>query len=683
MNIGMNYGIKQGSIMKLIHVKVLLLLLLTTLLTSCGEEETIKENVISKLNINAALLSLEVNETYSLISIASYVDTTTEVITKLGNWYSSDNTIASVTEGQVVAISSGQIKISYEYNGHRAEIPVIIEPQPQITHLFKYGDIYVGEKLVASSVCQYCNPQTTQYTWLIDRNNNQIFNDTIEVAGVNVSDLAVIAPSYTVQNEDMGKRLKLQAYTSSEKGFVQSTTEDVIYRSLVVDRLFNNDVAFTALKNDGSVVTWATGSNGSEQPILAGVEQALANDVIDIKSNSVEFIAEKIDGSLVIWNFFGEDRSPLVQFAPIKKVVAFADNLAIVRSNNTVTTVNRFDDGTTLALGSDVTEVFNSEYAYTAQMKDGSLRSWESNYFGGITSAPTEFTLGNITEILSVNGKFFAIQDNGSVEYWPKKADDNIIFTEFNGLSSFHSTLSQGAHVAKKSDNTILVWGDKCFAGELSIVTIDAEHYGDTGECNERQAINQPVNVESIASTLTAFATLDKNGAVSTWGLSVEGGSSKYPVNVTSQLAADVTTVVGNNSAFAALKINGQVVTWGSKHSGGDSSQVNHDLVSGVTSLAATSSAFAALKADGSVISWGSELSGGTMSKPLDVSSELLSGVVELYATDSAFVALKENSTIVSWGGRAMEEVIKIKLLPQEVIEFSSIDLNNLSMLAR
>ena len=65
-----------------------------------------------------------------------------------------------------------------------------------------------------------------------------------------------------------------------------------------------------------------------------------------------------------------------------------------------------------------------------------------------------------------------------------------------------------------------------------------------------------------------AFAAVQVDGSVVTWGVSYCGGDSS---NVAAQLSGGVQTVVANAGAFAAVKVDGSVVTWGEAHCGGDS----------------------------------------------------------------------------------------------------------------
>ena len=86
--------------------------------------------------------------------------------------------------------------------------------------------------------------------------------------------------------------------------------------------------------------------------------------------------------------------------------------------------------------------------------------------------------------------------------------------------------------------------------------------------------------VRSLAATYSAFAAVNFDGSVVTWGLGTGGGGSR---SVAAQLSGGVQTVVGNGQAFAAVKVDGSVVTWGHPAGGGDSSRVAAQLSGSVT----------------------------------------------------------------------------------------------------
>ena len=79
--------------------------------------------------------------------------------------------------------------------------------------------------------------------------------------------------------------------------------------------------------------------------------------------------------------------------------------------------------------------------------------------------------------------------------------------------------------------------------------------------------------VDTIYSNDAAFAAKKTDGTVVVWGDTLYGGDATVPngaVNLT-----DVETVYGNERAFAAKKTDGTVVVWGYANYGGDATVPN------------------------------------------------------------------------------------------------------------
>ena len=73
--------------------------------------------------------------------------------------------------------------------------------------------------------------------------------------------------------------------------------------------------------------------------------------------------------------------------------------------------------------------------------------------------------------------------------------------------------------------------------------------------------------MDDIHPSAHAFAAIQRNGSVITWGNPAFGGDSSA---VREQLK-DVVSVHGFARAFAALRTDGAVITWGDMDCGGDS----------------------------------------------------------------------------------------------------------------
>ncbi|QNJ14448.1 peptidase [Synechococcus sp. A18-46.1] len=202
---------------------------------------------------------------------------------------------------------------------------------------------------------------------------------------------------------------------------------------------------------------------------------------------------------------------------------------------------------------------------------------------------------------------------------------------------------NRSAFAAINADGSVTSWGSIFEGGDSS---------------NVADQISS--GVVRIHSTRQAFAAIKDDGSVVAWGRSTDGGNSSA---VSDQLAGEhnnqpsVIDISSTLGAFAAIRNDGSVVTWGSSFRGGNSNGVTEHISSGVTDIFSTQSAFAALKRDGSVITWGDSDYGGDSSA---VASDLTGGVVKIFANDYAFSALKQDGSVVTWGldaygGRSLE----------------------------
>ena len=75
----------------------------------------------------------------------------------------------------------------------------------------------------------------------------------------------------------------------------------------------------------------------------------------------------------------------------------------------------------------------------------------------------------------------------------------------------------------------------------------------------------------------------------------------------------EIQDIYSTAHAFAAVQRDGSVVTWGQSYSGGDCSAVQRQLVE-IQDIYSTAHAFAAVKRDGSVVTWGRSNYGGDCS---------------------------------------------------------------------
>ncbi|MNJ96754.1 hypothetical protein D3C87_144860 [compost metagenome] len=202
------------------------------------------------------------------------------------------------------------------------------------------------------------------------------------------------------------------------------------------------------------------------------------------------------------------------------------------------------------------------------------------------------------------------------------------------------SIYSNGYAFAVVDQNkAVATYGNSAYGGDSSAVSADLSG-----------------NVVRVSSTSKSFAALKSDGSVITWGEPTFGGDSSA---VSAQLTSNVAKVFGNERAFAALKNDGSVVTWGISGYGGNSGSVTASLQQDVKKIFSTLGAFAALKDDGSVVSWGG--SGGGVAPTAVTAAN--SGVIDIINNDYAFAALKSDGSVVSWGAANYGNVVPTSIM--------------------
>jgi Ca2+-binding RTX toxin-like protein len=277
-----------------------------------------------------------------------------------------------------------------------------------------------------------------------------------------------------------------------------------------VKQIFSNDYAFAALRVDGSVITWGDASSGGDSNAVTKQLDGTI-DVKQIFSNGSSFAALRVDGSVITWG----DASTGTGGDSSVTHVGYSTSLDIIKDYS----VTKQLDGTI-----DVTQIFSTDYAFSALRSDGSVITWGDASSGGDSSAVTKKLNGTIdvTQIFSNDYAFAALRVDGSV----------------------------------------VTWGDAFYGGDSSAVT---------------KQLDGTIDVTQIYSNGRAFAALRVDGSVVTWGDDLSGGDSSVyhyddakstvikDYSVTKQLdgTIDVKQIYSNGYAFAALRVDGSVVTWG------------------------------------------------------------------------------------------------------------------------
>jgi hypothetical protein len=202
-----------------------------------------------------------------------------------------------------------------------------------------------------------------------------------------------------------------------------------------VTTVFSNALAFTALKNNGSLVTWGNvGSGGNSTVVLSttingseslyegeSVSNKVSSGVVSVYSNYNAFAALKSDGSVVTW---GD-----VRYGGNASVTQTVENWESNKYTGITTEVGSAE----AALSSNVTAVYSNSRAFAALKKDGSVVAWGDISCGGnltrlhytgepetlteIESVASQLSSG-VIGIFSNSRSFAALKSDGSIVAW-------------------------------------------------------------------------------------------------------------------------------------------------------------------------------------------------------------------------------------------------------------------------
>ena len=390
----------------------------------------------------------------------------------------------------------------------------------------------------------------------------------------------------------------------------------------------------------GSLVAWGLSAYGGD---ISTVADQLSSGVIDVNCGGGACTALKSDGSIVTWGTSNGtlDNAPSINSGVIK--IYSGDNAyAALLDDGSIRVWGLPQYGGSFsgleAPGSGVIDLKFNAGAGIALLQNGSVTVWGNPTWSG---SPSDDILNQISsgvvKIFNTDSDFAVLKDDGSVVTWGSTFNfDQYVSIVSDAISSGVIDIFTNGETfaALKEDGAVVSWG-----------------------ANENQGFEPftlPSNtvINSFHNTSNAFAVILGDNSVFTWGSEYQGGNSS---NVSSSLSSGVVDIFNTGGAFAAIKENGSVVTWGSAASGGDSSLVASELSSGVVSISSSQRVFVAIKDDGSLVGWGDQTYGGN----LDGIEGIDSGVVRVfpesfddpYTTENeyGFAALKDDGSVITW----------------------------------
>ena len=417
------------------------------------------------------------------------------------------------------------------------------------------------------------------------------------------------------------------------------TIEDVVEQSQGYKYSVN---AVTA--KEGSTATFTITRDGSGQASSVFVntsayDASLGTDFQHLKSVQVDFGASETEKNVDVEIFADSNSSEGTEYFYID-LYATAQSAAAAGSDYigwnwgtiedvaqktysyTASASTAYEGSTaTFTITRDGSDQASSVYVNTSAY-DASLGS----DFQHLKGLKLDFGIGETEK--SVNVEVYADTENEGTEYF---------------YIDLYATAESAA--AAGSDYIGWNWGTiKEQGGLQSKISLSATNYSST---QNQSVINTYYGQDGKQfSNANAFAILNDDGTVHTWGSSENGGD-------TSSLKSDlvnVSSIHSSEKAFAVIKTDGSVIAWGNQNTGGNLGDASTKLNGTInaTSIASTKSAFAAIRSDGSVVTWGSSGSGGD-----NQNLETNNNIQSIYSNMNAFAAITNTGDVITWGQSA------------------------------
>lgn len=387
--------------------------------------------------------------------------------------------------------------------------------------------------------------------------------------------------------------------------------------------------AFSALRDDGSVVVWGSLNDSSFEKAKA----QLSSGVVQVVSSRDAFAALKNDGSVVTWgpswargsvNDVARDLA-----GGVKSVYAIDNGFAALKDDGTIVSWGAVADSLSTNFKQvqtdlrDVVAVVSGDSVFGAVRKDGSLVVWGFCGYSCKSTVPTSIDSTNIAQFVPNYSSYAAIQTDGSVVTWgtPEAGGDSSsvavklsagvkkVIAVKDGLSS-----KSGGFAALKHGGDVVAWGSwnyqECGPELLSdakdIAVVSGRHLailktnGTVSVCGRGDASTDVVRfVQLPLGTFVEKA----DGSV----------TPLYSVSALPTSAA-ISNAVKFSDYEAFLNTSGSVVAWypmNPKATNPMINEINGRLASGVAQIYSNSQAFVALLSDGTIQAWGTRENGG------------------------------------------------------------------------
>ena len=236
-----------------------------------------------------------------------------------------------------------------------------------------------------------------------------------------------------------------------------------------IKSLYATKTSFSALKNDGSVITWGSEGDRSDEKAAAGqyyeenydmrgpityksMHSDLEDNIIEIYNNEYSYVAKKEDGTLVTWGSKNHGGGPYLYYVTDTAQYKYD----YVTENKTSETFIK-----------NIKEVIPGYFSYAAITNDNKVVTWGSKYYGGDSSITkvyspslntwTDGTDGALIDIVKVYSSWDGKTRDGL--NWNLDPNyDKIFNPDFEHVEE--SGIIGDIYMALRADNTVIIWGD-------------------------------------------------------------------------------------------------------------------------------------------------------------------------------------------------------------------------------